>query len=411
MLSRRYAWFVVIVATLTQTVSYIDRNTFSVLGPKITEALHLSETQYGWLASAFSMTYLFGTPIAGWWIDRIGARKGLVGSVLAWSSVAAMHALVPNFAAMFAMRLLLGLTEGPGFGGAAQTIQRVLPAKDRARGFGLLFTGSSIGGMLVPPMASRMYAAWGWRTAFLGTAAVGLIWVPLWIFATRTKAIREKMDIAPLAADRAKRPNFLTLVKMRPVYRGLCGVLALSFVTGFVQLWGAKYLARTFAIKQENVGHYLWLPPLVFDAGALIVGDLTARYPRRIQVWFVISTLVALCLALVPLAGSAWQGIGILSLAMAGAGALSPLMAATTLAELPTELASFGAGTLAGAQAFAYSIMGPLLGPLVGHYKGYSQVSVGIAAWIIPGSIAWLILWRSRAPEPTSTELPLRSSL
>ncbi|CAN5823019.1 MFS transporter [soil metagenome] len=395
MLSRRYAWFVVAVATLTQAVSYIDRQTFSVLAPKITEALHLSETQYGWLASAFSMTYLFGTPIAGWWIDRIGARKGLVGSVLAWSTVAAMHALVPNFAVLFAMRLLLGFTEGPGFGGAAQTIQRVLPVGERARGFGLLFTGSSIGGMLVPPLASRMYASWGWRATFLGTALVGLVWVPLWIYATRTKAVREKIDIAPLsAAERAKRPDFITLVKMRPVYRGLCGVLALSFVTGFVNLWGAKYLARTFSIKQENIGHYLWLPPLVFDAGALLFGDLTARFPRHVRIWFVIATLMALGLALVPYADTAWQGVGILSLAMGGAGALSPMVAATTLAELPTELASFGAGTLAGAQALAYAVMGPLLGPAVEHYKSYSQVSVGIAFWVLPGTIVWLLLYR-----------------
>ena len=34
MLSRRVAWSVVAVATLTMTVSYIDRQTFSVLAPK-----------------------------------------------------------------------------------------------------------------------------------------------------------------------------------------------------------------------------------------------------------------------------------------------------------------------------------------------------------------------------------------
>ena len=401
MLPRRYAWFVVVIATMTQAVSYIDRQTLSVLAPEISKALHISETQYGWLASAFSMTYLFGTPIAGWWIDRIGARRGLVGSVLAWSTVAAMHALVPNFAVLFGLRLMLGFTEGPGFGGAAQTIQRVLPPADRARGFGLLFTGSSIGGMIVPPLASRMFAAWGWRATFLGTALAGLIWVPLWFLATRPNAVREKMDL-PQPTDRANRPNFFELVKKRPVYRGLCGVLALSFITGFVNLWGAKYLARTFKIEQKHVGDFLWLPPLVFDAGALLFGDLTARFPRQVRTWFLCGMLMCLGLAALPYATTAWQGAGILSLAMAGAGALSPMIAATTLAELPLELASFGGGTLAAAQAFAYAVMGPLLGPAVQHYQSYSQVSIGVAAWVIPGCVAWLILYRhpeSQIPE------------
>src|SRR4051812_1824430 len=184
MLSRRVAWSVALVATLTMTVSYVDRQTFAVLAPKVTEALGISETGYGWLASAFSIAYLVSTPIAGWLIDRTGARRGLVGAVLTWSTIAALHALVPSFAVLFVLRIALGLAEGPSFPGAAQTVQRVLEPAERARGFGLLFTGSSIGAMIAPPIAAHLYGAFGWRIAFLGTAIVGLAWVPAWLFLT-----------------------------------------------------------------------------------------------------------------------------------------------------------------------------------------------------------------------------------
>jgi hypothetical protein len=123
-LPRRQAWTVTIIATLTMTVSYIDRQTLSVLAPAVTKALDINNETYGWLGSAFSISYLFGTPFAGWWIDRIGARRGLVASVFAWSAVAALHALVPGFGVLFGLRLLLGITEGPGFPGAVQTVQR-----------------------------------------------------------------------------------------------------------------------------------------------------------------------------------------------------------------------------------------------------------------------------------------------
>ncbi len=54
-LSRRHAWLVAIVATLTMTVSYVDRGTLAVLAPTVSKALHLSEEDFGWLVSAFSI--------------------------------------------------------------------------------------------------------------------------------------------------------------------------------------------------------------------------------------------------------------------------------------------------------------------------------------------------------------------
>src|SRR5262245_60181939 len=115
------------------TVSYIDRQTLAVLAPEVTRELGISEAQYGWLAAAFSIAYLVTTPIAGWWIDRAGARRGLVWSLLAWSVVAALHALAPGFGVLFALRIALGITEGPSFPGAAQTVHRALPAAERER--------------------------------------------------------------------------------------------------------------------------------------------------------------------------------------------------------------------------------------------------------------------------------------
>src|SRR5205814_9590873 len=101
LVGRPTAWTVAIVAMLTMTVSYIDRLTLAVLAPSVTKALHITETQYGWLQSAFSIAYLVATPLSGWWIDRIGARRGLVGSILVWTAVSALQALAPGLGSLF----------------------------------------------------------------------------------------------------------------------------------------------------------------------------------------------------------------------------------------------------------------------------------------------------------------------
>jgi len=410
-LARRDAWAVALVATLTMTVSYVDRATFSVLAIEVTKALDISDEAYGWLQIPFNLAYLVATPLAGWWLDRAGARRGLLISVLVWSIVAALHSLVPGFATLFVLRIALGLAEGPGFPGAALTMQRVLPAAERERGFGVLFTGSSIGGMLVPPLASWLYTIGGWRFAFLGTAAVGLLWVPLWVVVTRRA--RGELDV-PAGTTRARSASLREMLASSIVWRALVAVLSAAPIFGFAYSWGAKYLAATFAITQGAVGGYLWLPPLMFDTGAILFGHLASRQRRAPGVaprgLYAIASLLAACLALLPLAATPWQAMVILGVSMAGGGAQYTLVSADLLSRMPADSVAFAGGTLACAQSFALIIVGPLIGWAVTRYgdlvscqvdmitlpcvhPSYTVATIAIGIWSLPGAIAWLV-WR-----------------
>ena len=393
--SRSIAWAVVIVAVLTMTVSYIDRSTLAVLAPSVTKALDISETGYGWITAAFSFAYLAATPLAGWWIDRAGARTGLVRSVLVWSAVAALHSIVPGLWSLFALRIALGVAEGPGFPGAAQTVQRVLPPAERERGFGVLFTGSSIGGMLAPPLATLLFRNFGWRVAFLGTAAAGLAWIPLWIALTRRPDVRARLD---LVTDPAiAKPTLRQLVAHPIVIRALIGVFAAAPVLGFVTQWGAKYLVRTFHMEQGAVGGYLWLPPLLLDAGALLIGDRAARQRRAIGVppraLYAIAMVPCAAIALLPSVDTPWQAMAVCGTAVAGGGALYTLCTADLLSRMPASAVSFAGGILAGAQSLAFIITSPLIGAAVDHFHDYRAVALVLGGWVIPGSVVW-ILWR-----------------
>src|SRR5215470_5132635 len=133
---RRLGWALALTSTLTMAVSYFDRQTLAVLAPTVTKALDISNASYGWLASAFSIAYLAGAPVAGRLIDFVGARRGLLGAVLTWSVIAGLHALAPGFGVLFGLRIALGLAESPSFPGAAQTVHRALPPEKRAPGGG-----------------------------------------------------------------------------------------------------------------------------------------------------------------------------------------------------------------------------------------------------------------------------------
>lgn len=399
MLSRANAWTVAVVATLTMTVSYIDRSTLAALAPSVKDALQISGAELGWLASAFNIAYLVATPLAGLWIDRIGARRGLVHSVFVWTAVAALHALVPGFGVLFALRIALGLAEGPSFPGAAQTIQRVLPEGERSRGFGVLFTGSSIGGMVVPILASALFDVGGWRFAFLGTALAGLVWVPAWLYVTRSPAVRARLDASEQVV-RAARPPFRAVLGDRNMIRALCAIGASAPLFGLALNWGALYLADEFAVKQEHVGRYLWLPPLLFDAGALLFGDLASRQQRAPGApprgLFVIGVVLALSFGLLPFVRSPWEAVVLIGVALAGGGVIYTLTTADLLSRVPAENVSFAGGTVAGAQSLALIIVNPLIGASFDRTGSFEPAAIAIACWTVPGSLAWLLL-RPRA--------------
>lgn len=401
MLDRRTAWIVALVATATMTVSYVDRTTLAVLAPTITKELDISEAQYGWLTSAFSFAYLVATPFAGWWIDRAGARRGLVTSVLAWSAVAALHALVPGFGVLLALRIALGMAEGPSFPGAAQTVSRVLPPADRSRGFGVLFTGSSIGAMLTPPLASWLYDLAGWRVAFLGTAVVGLAWLPIWLAFTSRADVRAKMDATEVVAEApvARAIPLHHLVLEPVIQRALIAIFAVAPVIGLVGAWGAKYLVRIHAIDQAAVGHFLWLPPLGLDLGAVLFGDLAGRQLRAAGVppraLFAGAALMTASMALLPLATTPWQAMAIMAVALAGGGAVYTLVTGDALGRVPRHVVSSAGGVIAGAQSLALVVANPLVGMAVAAYGTYDVVAIALGCWVVPGCAVW---WAWRPP-------------
>jgi ACS family hexuronate transporter-like MFS transporter len=404
-LSRAAAWRIAVLATLAMSVSYVDRQTLAALGPTVTDKLGMSETQFGWLSSAFSMAYLVGAPLSGILLDRIGARRGLVAAVLLWSVVAAGHAFALSFAILFGLRILLGLTEAPSFPGASQSVRRVLPPQDRSLGFGLLFTGSSIGAMIAAPLAVWLKVRFGWRFAFVGTALAGLLWVPGWWLVTRSREARAVLaDPSPSAATATSAP-WVDLLREPAVLRAVLLVMASAPTIMFVLTWTAKLFVRQHWATQDEMGRWLWIPPLFFDAGAVAAGAFASRLDRRLPAGSAKShhvlvgscAILASALALLPLCTTALSGVLVGGVALAGGGGLFALLTGDMMLRLPPSRASSAGGLTAAAQSVAYIVANPLVGKAVDVTHSYTVALIALGALNLPGALAWMI-WPVKTP-------------
>jgi ACS family hexuronate transporter-like MFS transporter len=410
-LSSGRAWALALTATFTMAVSYMDRQTLAVLAPVVTKSLGISDERYGWLIAAFSLAYLVGAPVAGRFIDHVGARRGLLGAVVAWSLIAALHALAPGFGSLFALRIALGLAESPSFPGAAQAVQRGLPPADRARGFGILFTGSSIGAMVAPPLSTFLEARYGFRVAFLGTAAVGLLWVPVWLAIAWHPAARAALDANTTAAASATaaasdgsgeaaaapRATMLDLLRHPGVLRGVAVVLASAPILSFTLNWTSKFLVSAHGLTQSDMGRFLWVPPVLMDIGAIGFGHFASQRARLRKndgsphrLLLALAALLTASGVVMPFAGGPWAAVIVAGAVMAGGGGLFALLTADMLSRVPPSAVSSAGGITAAAQSLAYIIASPIIGRTVERTGSYTAIVIALGLWVLPGCALWL---------------------
>jgi ACS family hexuronate transporter-like MFS transporter len=391
----------VVVATATMTVSYLDRQAMAAMAPKLTAELELDETTFGLLASAFSVAYLAGTPAAGLLVDRFGARRVLPAAVGAWSLVSAAHALAVGPWSLGALRLLLGAAESPSFPAAAQAVARALPPERREAATGVLFTGSSIGAAVAAALVPSLVAAWGWQAAFVGTTLVGLAWLPCWWLVTR--------DLPALDGPAARGPSGLAalvpLLRLRVTWRAIAAVVGSAPAIGLVLQWSAKLLVARHGVDPADVGRYLWAPPLAFDLGAVGFGAVAAAVTRRRgraapqRVPFALAAVLLLAIAGIGLGRTPWETTLVAALAIAGGGGVYTLTTADLLARVPADRVAAAGSLTAAAQSLALVLALPTIGRILDRTHDWRLVGVLLAALAAPASLVWLMADR---PDPSS---------
>jgi MFS transporter, ACS family, hexuronate transporter len=388
------------------SVSYIDRQTLAAIGPSVREALKIDHTHFGWFVSAFSMAYLVGAPAAGIVVDRLGARRGFAIAVVVWSVVAGLHAFATSFAMLFVLRILLGTAEAPSFPAAAQSIRRALPGANKTIGYGLVFTGSSLGAIIAAKLAIGLDTHFGFRFAFLGTAVIGTAWIPFWLFATRgtelsrpeARPLRTASSAfrGPLPPGSQEDEPWLRFVTRPAILRTLVAVIGSAPVLMFVLNWTSQYLVEHWKLPKSEISNELIVPPLLFDIGAIGFGVLASRResgPRRThRDLILLSMLLASTLAFAPLAPSVPIAMAIFGASAAGGGGIYVLVTADMLGRVPVNKTSSAGGMTAAAQSLSHIVVSPLAGWAIDRTHGYGAVLLALGLAVIPASLAF-ILW------------------
>lgn len=251
-----------LLATMTSTVSFIDRSVLNILAEPIRQDIHFSDTQLGLLTGfAFAAFYsLMGIPIARY-VDRPTTSRPTVISVCLalWSSMTVVSGFVTTYAQLLIARMFVAVGES-GAGPAIMTLldNYVEPSK-RSRVFAIYGLGVPIGTLLGLAMGGLLVDLFNWRIAFVVVGAPGLLLALLvWLF------IREpRKDIPVPETDLVQMPSVLQNIDIMiksPAVRWLVAATSLGgmFVVGLPS-WGAVYLIRVLELSATQSGLILGL--------------------------------------------------------------------------------------------------------------------------------------------------------
>jgi MFS family permease len=301
---------------------------------KDSPVLQFSNTDIGFVGSAYLAGAVLGALFFGWLTDRLGRKKLFFITLSVYLVATAATAASWDLWSFALFRFLTGAGIGGEYAAINSTIQELVPA--RVRGWtdlvinGSFWIGAALGalGSIVLLDPQVIDPETGWRFAFLIGAALALVifimrlWIPespRWLM-THGRADEAERVVAQIESHFVLPPADLPRARLRVrhatplaevarslfathrkrTYVGLALMASQAFFYNAIFFTYALVLTDFYGIPSENVGWYL----LPFAAGnvlgPLLLGRLFDTVGRRPMIAF---TYVA---SGVLLAGSGW---------------------------------------------------------------------------------------------------------
>ena len=325
----RYGLFILF---LVCTVSYFDRQIVNILAEPIKHDLQLSDTQMGLLTGfAFGILYCtFGVPLARI-ADRFSRLGVLAGSLVAWSVCTIACGFAPNFSALVAARMGVGIGESGSIPTGLAVAADFAPRAKRASALAFFAMGTPVGSLLGLALGGLIDSAYGWRAAFFMAGIPGIL-LAILIFTTvrsdgsavptsgATRGSRGLGVLAVLGLLRHKRTFWL--VAFAAAIKAFIGFGQAPFVAAFflrahgteIAAFGSQFHLKPVAIVGLALGLLSGICGSLSNyLGGLIADHYATRDLRAFGSVPAIAALVAVPFACAAfLAPSALAGFGFL---------------------------------------------------------------------------------------------------
>lgn len=172
-------WWPLAVLVAINVLNFYDRQVAGAVVEPVRKEFHLTDTEIGWLNTAFTVLYgVVGLPL-GRLADKVSRKKLLAIGIAVWALLTASASRINSYSFLVFSRLGVGVGEATAAPTGTSWIGDLFPPERRSKPLALFMLGVPVGGALSfffsGPIAQRL----GWRAAMVAAAAPALLLIPL----------------------------------------------------------------------------------------------------------------------------------------------------------------------------------------------------------------------------------------
>jgi MFS family permease len=266
-------------------ISYFDRVNLSASHAALIASFGISDVAFGYLSSAYNITYCLCQLPIGVILDKFGVRRvGRIGTFL-WTLATFGAAAAPTLGGLFGARFLLGIGEAPTFPANAKAVGHWFPLRERSFATALFDSAAKFASVIGIPLVGLVLLKAGWRWSFAMTGVISLLY-----FAYFWRVYKDPGEDAGLS-DRERRyiesgggeslpqppadepeSSLLQLLRQRKVLGLALGFGSYNYVFYLLLTWLPSYFAFALHIDMLHSFLYTSVPWLFATVCELVVG-------------------------------------------------------------------------------------------------------------------------------------------
>jgi predicted MFS family arabinose efflux permease len=363
----------VIVATLAiaYVASHFFRASNVTIGLDLMRDLSIGPQALGGLTGAFFFGFAAMQIPCGFFFDRFGPRKTVVGMLVLATIGGTIFTLAQTWPMLLAGRVLLGAGFGVMLIGSMVVISRWFPPDRFSTLAAMVLTIGLIGNLAATTPLAWLSEFIGWRSVFAAAVVfTALATIAVWLI------VRDAPPGHPFLSRSPETPRQMLLglfeVLREPRLRPILALNFCNYACTFTLqgLWGGPYLREVYGLSPIAAGNVLLAAVVTYQVGMLVFGPLDRRLDTR--KWIAVGgslAIVALLavLALVP-RPPAWLPVAVIC-SIGFLSASSTMVMTHGRGIFPDRLIGRGMATMNTAVMLGVACMQTLSGVIVGAFE------------------------------------------
>ncbi|WP_164908339.1 MULTISPECIES: MFS transporter [Yersinia] len=412
-------WYMIALVTVGTILGYLTRNAIAVAAPTLQEQLHITTQQYSYIIAAYSAAYTLMQPVAGYVLDVMGTKVGYAMFAIMWAIFCMSTALASSWGGLAIARGAVGMAEAAMIPAGLKASSEWFPAKERSIAVGYFNVGSSIGGMIAPPLVVWAIVMHSWQMAFIITGVLSLIWAIAWLILYKHPKDQKKLtdeereyilsgQEAQHSTANAKKMSAMQIIRNRQFW----GIAIPRFLAepawGTFNAWIPLFMFKAYGFNLKEIAMFAWMPMLFADLGCILGGYLPPLFQKYFKVNLIVSRKLVVTMGGLLMIAPGTIGLftsPYIAIALLCVGGFAHQSLSGALITLSSDV--FGrnevatANGLTGMAAWTASTLFALVVGALADTMGFSPLFAALAVFdVLAVVVIWTVLQNRPAAEP-----------